>query len=168
MTLNSKIALQIAATLDSGLDLANASSPLNLDAIIRLASGTTANKADRIFHDRRTLLASATEDLDLAAGGLLDPLNVALTMARLKVLVVKASSANVNNVNVIRPASNGVPLFLAAGDGIPVTPGGFFAFAAPNAAGIVVTPGTGDLITFTNSAAGTAVTFDVVAIGTSA
>jgi hypothetical protein len=89
-------------------------------------------------------------------------------MARIKAILVKAASGNTNNVNVSRPASNGVPLFLAASDGIAVLPGGAFLWVAPNAAGVAVTAGTGDLLTFTNSAGTASVTYDVVIVGASA
>lgn len=167
MALSTKISLSLVASLTSALDLAEAAVPLTVTETIRLATGTGANQADKIFHDRRTLGASATEDLDLV-GSLADALGVTITMARLKALIVKAASTNTNNVNVTRPAANGVPLFLAAGDGVPVLPGGFLAWVAPNAAAIAVTAATGDLLTFTNSAGSTGVTFDVVIIGASA
>lgn len=167
MSLTSRLTVGVVAELVSALDLANANVPLDMQTVIRLATGTGADQADKIFHDRRTLAASATEDLDLA-GSLTDPLGAALTFARIKAVIVKASASNVNNVNVTRPASNGVPLFLAAGDGIPVRPGGIFAWIAPDATAVAVTAGTGDLLTFTNSAGSTSVTYDVVLIGASA
>lgn len=167
MALTSKLSVSVNATLTNVLDLATGSTPLDLTKTYRLPDGTGANQANRIFHDQRTLAASATEDLDLA-GVLTDPYGASITMARIKALIVSAATGNTNNVNVIRPASNGVPLFLAAGDGIPVRPGGVFAWIAPDATGIAVTAGTGDLITFTNSAGSTSVTYDVVIIGASA
>lgn len=90
------------------------------------------------------------------------------TFARVKMVVVGAASGNTNNVNVTRPASNGVPLFLAAGDGIAVRPGGLFVAVASDATAYAVTAGTGDLLTFTNSAGSTSVTYDVIVIGASA
>lgn len=167
MALQTKIALAVVASLTNTLDLAEASVPLNLQSTLRLATGTGTNQADKIFHDRRTLAASGTEDLDLA-GVLADPLGVTLTFARIKALIVLASSGNTNNVNITRPASNGVPLFLAAGDGIGVRPGGLFCWACADATGVAVTGGTGDLVTLTNSAGSTSVTFDVVIVGASA
>lgn len=167
MTLTTKLAVALSAEHSSALDLATASVPLSISDIVKLTSGAGANQADRVFHDRRTLAASATENLDLA-GVLVDALGAAFTLARLKLIYVKALAANTNNVNVIREATNGVPLFLAAGDGIPVRPGGAFLWVAPDATGVPVTGGTGDLLTFTNSAAGSTVTYDVVFIGASA
>lgn len=167
MALTSKITLSVVAELTSALDLATASVPLSLTETIRLSSGTGANQADKIFHDQRTLAASASEDLDLA-GALTDALGSTITMAKLKGLIVVAASGNTNSVNVSRPASNGVPLFAAAGDLISVLPGGIFAWVAPGASGVAVTAGTGDLITVANSSSGSSVTYDVVIIGTSA
>lgn len=167
MALTSKISLSVVAELTSALDLATASVPLSLIETVRLASGTGADQADKVWHDQRTLAASGTEDLDLA-GVLTDALGVTVTMAKLKALIISAAAGNTNNVNVSRPASNGVPWALAAGDGIPVVPGGQLWLVAPNATAYAVTAGTGDLITVTNSGAGSSVTYDVVLIGTSA
>lgn len=167
MTLTSDFTVKAACTLTSALDLATASVPLTLTNRIRLSDGTGADQADRIFHDTRTLSASATEDLDLA-GVLADALGTTLTFARVKAVIVSAAEANTNNVQVTRPASNGVPLFLAASDGIAVRPGGVFAWIAPDATAVAVTAGTGDLLTFTNSAGSTSVTYSVVIVGASA
>lgn len=167
MTLVSDLTVKAVCTLSRTLDLGTVSAPLSLLERIRLASGTGADQADLLFHDTRTLAASATEDLDLA-GSLTDALGTSLTFARIKGLIVAAAAGNTNNVNVTRPASNGVPLFLAASDGIPVRPGGVFAWFAPDATAVAVTGGTGDLLTFTNSAGSTSVTYDVVIIGASA
>jgi hypothetical protein len=71
-------------------------------------------------------------------------------------------------VRVNRPASNGVPLFLAASDGIDVPPGGVFLWACPADGKVTVTASTGDLLNIDNSGAGTSVTYDVVIIGCSA
>lgn len=127
--------------------------------------GTGANQAKDWFHDQRTLTASATENLDLAAG-LTDPFGASITFTKVRAIIVVAAVGNTNDVQVTRPAANGVPIFLAAGDGVPVVPGGVFIFIAPNANGIAVTAGTGDLLTFTNSAGGTSVTYDVFILGT--
>lgn len=167
MTLTTKLTLSVVADLVSALDLAEGSVPLNVTKTLRLATGTAANQADKVFHDRRTLAASGTENLDLA-GSLTDAFGATITFARIKAVIVIAADTNTNNVNVIREGTNGVPLFLALGDGVPVRPGGFFAWAAPDATAVAVTGGTGDLLTLTNSAAGTSVTYDIIIIGSSA
>jgi hypothetical protein len=166
MALSTTIRAGISALMTNTLDHAVASFPLTLAADVSMATGTTTGLADLVWGDQRTLSASATEDLDLA-GSLTGVLGGTLTIVKLKAVIVKAASANTNNVRIIRPASNGVPLFAAASDEISVLPGGFFMWCAPGA-GITVTAGTGDLITFTNSAGSTSVTYDVVFVGTSA
>ena len=164
VTQKSNLILKIIASLTNGLDLGDVVDNLSLDWTVNFGDGAGANAAQQIWHDQRTLNASATENLDLA-GSLTNAFGTTLTFTKLKGLFVKAASGNTNNVNVIREGTNGVPLFLALGDGIPVKPGGWFAWVDPSAAGVTVTAATGDLLTFTNSAGGTAVTYDVVIIG---
>lgn len=167
MALYTRITESVVSTLTNALDLQTPTAPLDYAIVQDLTTGTGANQADMLWTDRRTLTASATEDLDLA-GSLTGPLGGTLTFARVKYLLFRALSTNTNNVNVTRPAANGVPVFLAASDGVPIVPGGWWSWGGPNAAGIAVTPATGDLITVTNSAGGTSVIYDVVIIGASA
>lgn len=167
MPLTSTVKLAVGAKLTSALDLGTATAPALKEFALTLANGTGANQADLVWSDRRTLAASATEDLDLA-GTLAGPLGGTLTFARVKALLVTAASGNTNNVRVTRPAANGLPLFLAASDGLDVRPGGAFLWVAPDATGVAVTAGTGDLLTVTNSAGTTGVTYDVVVLGASA
>lgn len=167
MALSTDLNVRLAGTLTSALDLSTPTDSLVKTLHTVLTSGTGANQADMMWHDTRTLSASATEDLDLAAS-LTGPLGGTLTFARIKMVLVTAASGNTNNVNVTRPASNGVPLFLAASDGIAVRPGGCFLWTASDSTGVAVTAGTGDLLTFTNSAGSTSVSYDVVIIGASA
>ncbi len=167
MTLVTKISLGVVAALSSALDLASADSNLDLETAYRWASGTGANQADRLWHDTRTIAASSNEDLDMA-GSLTDALGGSFVLARVKAFAVVAASGNSNNVNVSRPAANGVPWALAAGDGVPIRPGGMLALAAPDATAYAVTAGTGDLINIANSGAGSSVTYKIVIVGASA
>lgn len=167
MALTTRLSLSLLATLTSALDLTTADDSLDYLKRFDLTTGTGANQSDMLWHDQRTLTASATENLDFA-GSLTNAFGTTQTFARIKAFVVYAATGNTNNVNVIREGTNGVPLFLAAGDGIPVRPGGLFVAMAPDATAYAVTASTGDLVTFTNSAGGTSVTFDVIVIGASA
>jgi hypothetical protein len=54
---------------------------------------------------------------------------------------------------------------MAASDGIQVQPGGIFLLVTPSSGGYAVTASTGDLITMTNSAGSTSVTYDVIIAG---
>jgi len=169
MGMTSKITLSVKSVGTKALDLATADDPLDYTKIFDFITGTgaTVGNADVQWHDRRTLAASGTEDLDLSGAALTDAFGQALAFVRLKGLLVVASAANTNNVVFSRPAANGVPLFAAASDAIPIQPGGAFLWLAPGA-GITVTPGTGDLVTLTNSGAGTPVTYDFWALGATA
>jgi hypothetical protein len=148
-------------------DLDTASSTIAASLATAFSDGVTAGSADRLFRDTRTLAASATEDLDLS-GSLTNIYGDTVVFADVRAILVLAAAANTNNVNVTRPASNGLPLFLAASDGIAVRPGGAFLWICPDATGVAVTAGTGDLLTFTNSAGSTSVDYTVLILGASA
>lgn len=167
MAVDTSLHLKLAATQTAALDLGTLSFTALIEKSLTLASGTGANQADRMFSDQRTLAASASESLDLA-GSLTDVAGATITFARVKAVFVEAVAANTNDVQVTRPASNGLPLFMAASDGIAVRPGGMFAWVAPDATGVAVTAGTGDLLAFTNSAGTTGVTYNVIIVGASA
>jgi hypothetical protein len=168
MALTTKFVTTLVATLTDALDLSTATDPLSYTKRTTLTSGTGSNQADMMWHDTRTLSASADEDLDLA-GVLVNGLGDTQTFARVKGLLVAAAAANTNNCNVTSDGSAGVPgLFLALGDGVVVRPGGLFLWTAPDATGAVVTATTGDLLNVANSSGSTSVTYDVVIIGASA
>lgn len=165
MTLQTDVTLKLVATQLSSLDLADGKFPLSIAKILSMATGTSSGQADLLFADQRTIAASGSENLDLT-GSLTDAFGTTLTFAAIKLLYVYAAATNTNNVNVSSDGTNGVPMFLALGDGVKVVPGGMQFWTAPGA-GIAVTASTGDLLTFANSSSGTSVTYDVVIIGTS-
>src|SRR5262245_14274953 len=148
----------------AGVALTAPSLPFTYFKAWALSSGVGANQGDRLYQAQRTIAASATDSLDVA-GTLVDVYGATITLARLKALMVVASGANTNNVHVTRPAANGVAIFLAAGDGIVVRPGGAFLWFAPDAIGIPVTAGSADLIDIINGAGSTSVVYDIMAIG---
>ncbi|MGY0023751.1 hypothetical protein ACVHNB_32880 [Streptomyces sp. YJ-C3] len=157
------------AELTSALDLGTAKAAQSLSRSMSLASGTGAGKADRVFSDRRTLAASASEDLDLA-GVLLDAVGAAITFARIKGLIVAAAAGNTNNVVIGAASSNAWATLLGATHTLTIRPGAFVAVGTgvADATGYAVAAGTGDLLKVANSAAGTAVTYDIHIIGASA
>ncbi|TKS58776.1 MAG: hypothetical protein EWM72_02776 [Nitrospira sp.] len=167
MSLVSQLMISLVSTLAGAAGLGTPKEELNYSKNYTWASGVGADQADKQYRAQRTLAASATEDLDLS-GVLTDALGDAFTLAKIKKVIIAAAAGNTNNVNVTRPAANGAPVFLAAGDGIGILPGGIFVWVAPGVAGIAITAGTADLLTVTNSGAGTSVTYDVIIEGTSA
>lgn len=134
--------------------------------------GVAAGQANLYFADKRTIAASGNDPLDLqgiVGTTALTNLRGAVLFAKLKAILVLADPANnvANNVQVTRPASNGVPFLLAGGDGFNLGPGAFAILADPNLAGLAtVTPGTGDLITMVNTAGVNSVDYWIVLIGT--
>lgn len=166
MPLTSMIKLVISSNLSGAGDLATPKHDHLISKTLNLANGTGADQANMIWSDQRTLAASATEDLDLAAS-LTDAFGASITFTRIKGIYVFAAAANTNNVEVGGAASNGFDTWVgAAGDHVEVRPGGIMFVYAPDATAYVVTAGTGDLLTITNAAGGTAVTYDIALIGT--
>jgi hypothetical protein len=169
MPLSTNVLFQVAAYLsNTSADLAVPAANFSFASQFALDSGTGENAADRLYAATETLAASANADVDLA-GSLTDALGAALSFARVKALFLRTASGNVNNVIIGGAASNQfVGPFGAATHTFAVKPGGFMGWIAPDADGWPVTAGTGDLLRFANSGAGSTVTYDVVIIGASA
>jgi len=168
MALSTSISLRVQASLSNALDLGSAFNPLDFSISQAWDSGVAANQADKIFHDVRTLGASATENLDFA-GVLTDPFGISFTLAKLKYILFYADPANnaANSVVVTRPAANGVTIFTAVSSGISLLPAAWFSIGSPSITGYPITGGTADLVTVTNSAGTNSVVYTVIAIGTS-
>ncbi len=161
-TVNHAVTASYAGSNDLGSPAFNLSA--NAQAAIVLATGTGSNQANAIFADQRTLSASATEDLDLF-GSLTDPLGATLSFATVKVIKVCAAAANTNNVNIGGGTGNFNGPFIDQTDKLAVKPGGCFLWAAPGT-GATVTNTSGDKLEFANSGASTAVTYDLIIVGT--
>jgi hypothetical protein len=164
MALSASLKLSIAALLTGALDLSTQQAPLNKVYSKEYADGAGEDQANLLFADTRTIAASGNEDIDLA-GSLTGLLGTAVVFARIKAVIIVAAEGNTNNVQVTRPASNGVPLFIAAGDGISLAPGDWSLWASGTAAGKAVTGGTGDLLNIANSSGGSSVTYDIIVLG---
>lgn len=169
MPLSALVNVAVNATLTKTTAIgATGATPLQALRAYSTADGTGAGQADRVFFDRRTLAASATEDLDLA-GVLLDTYGAAITFARIKTLLIAADVGNTNNVIVGNAATNGFISWVgAATHTVTVRPGGVLLLAASDTTAYSVTATTADLLHVANSGAGTSVTYDVVLIGASA
>lgn len=163
---NFALSLKLNATLSKALDLGTPIDYVSLNESITMSNGTSTGQVSQMWHDRRTLAASASENLDLA-GVLTNAFGVTLTFTSIKFIYVKASAANnaANPVHVIRHTSAGAPLFLAALDGIALLPGAIFMYVSPTT-GVTVTATTADMITITNGAGTNSVDYDIVIVGT--
>jgi hypothetical protein len=148
-------------------DLGAPKMAVNVEKLLSLYEGTDAtNKANILFSDTRTLAASSNENIDFS-GALTDAFGASIVAAEVVALLVTADAANVNNVQVTRPASNGfIGPFLAAGDGVAIKPGEWMSFVSQS--GWAVTAATGDLLNIANSGAGTSVTYSIIIVGRTA
>lgn len=70
--------------------------------------------------------------------------------AKLKLIVCRNAHATAS-ITVSRAASNGLPIFAAAGDGITIPPGGFFCLYLPTGTAALTT-GSNDALTLAPSA----------------
>lgn len=171
MALTTRLRASVNAQQTSPRDTGTASDPISTAVSITLDDGTGAGQANKIFADTRTLAASATEDLDLAAGALTDAYGTTLTFAKIKAIYVEAAAGNTNNVILGNATSNAwVGPFGAATHTIAVRPGGVQLLATGEADtnGYAVTAGTGDLLKVANSGGTTGVTYTIIIVGTSA
>ena len=166
-TLNSaKVAVSAAWDFVTAVDIGTATHSGNWTPSYVFTDGTGENQAKSVFADERTLTASSTENLDLA-GALTDVFGNTITFTKVKALIVQAASGNTNDVLVGGAASNGFISWVGdATDIVKVKPGGTFAIVAPDATGLAVTAGTGDILKIANSSSGTSVTYKIVVVGT--
>lgn len=166
-----KIGVTLQATLSSALDLGTVTFPTNLSRGVAFDSGTGAGQVDKIWTDTRSIALSSTEDLDLA-GVLTDAFGAVITFARIKAILIAASSSNTNNV-IIGGVASGLsagPLLPQATGTLTIRPGGGVGIwcGSADATGYVVTATSADLLHVANSGAGTSVVYDIAIIGCSA
>lgn len=160
-TFNGEVTTKVRGRLTSPLDIGAAEYPVDWAATQSWTNGTGASQANNVWTDQRTVLSAANEDLDLS-GALTNAFGASLVGLKVKEIIIYSLTTSVGTLAVTRPATNGVPIFKAAGDGIDLAPGGLFHFRNPSAAGITITPSTGDLINL--AATGGDVTYRVLII----
>lgn len=166
MAVSGQAIIKIDMQQTNVLDLLTATAPFSFTKTFTFTDGAGANMVNQVWSDTRTLGASATEDLDLTGTALTNSFGVAVAFARIKGLYIAAAAANTNNVLMEPASANGWIGFLkAAGDQMILRPGAAMCFFAPDATGYATTAGTGDLLTLTNSAGSTGVTYDIFIIG---
>lgn len=165
MPLSATITVDFQAALTRALDLVTGASPLAYRKSLPFTNGAGANQAQYLFHDRRTLTASGSEDLDMA-GSLVDIYGNTLTFATIKAMLFYIPSTAGGDLTVTAKATNGFATWVgAAGDAVKIKPGGLLLLLAPGADGYAVTAGTGDLITVTNGDGAASVDYDVILMG---
>lgn len=165
-TFTGSVKLSVAGLLSKDIDIGTLSHNANYSQTFTIANGTSANQANMLFVDTRTISASSSENLDLA-GSLTNAFGDTITFTRIKGMIIYANSANTNNVVVGGAGSNTFINWVAdATDEIVVRPGGMVALMAPDATSYAVTASTGDILKVANSSSGSSVTYDIILIGT--
>ena len=170
MTLQATLTVSLKATQTGPNDFADKFTPL-LSKVQKLTDGTTANKADLLFCDERTVSSASNDDIDLS-GSLTDAFGVTITAAEIvAILIINGPISGAANTTdlTIGAGSNPFIGFLGATDTIgPIKPGGFFMLGAGDADGIgAVVADTGDILRIANSS-GASATYQIAIVARSA
>lgn len=155
----------VDALLQGGFDVGTGRHLVDENYNTSFANGTAANQANQMWTDTRTIAASANDDLDLA-GVLTNAFGTTITFTSVKAIIVKAASANTNDLIIGGSATNPFETFLGGTNpSVLIVPGGSFAIVNPEATGYAVTASTADILRFTNASSGTSVDYNVIIIG---
>ncbi len=158
------ILVQVLSTLSNPLDLSTPRDELRKSYRFPFANGVGADQADEAWHDTRTVAFGATDSLDLS-GGVTNAFGQSMTLTKVKAIVLRADAANPNDLEITRPAANGLLFMKAVSDAMLLKPGGCLVLIAPAAAGIAVTAGTGDLLDVVNPGGSGNCIYDVILLG---
>lgn len=138
------------------------------DATTEYADGESANQAEFIWADRRTVtLATTNDDIDLY-GSLTDAFGETLNIKVVKTLVIYNRSTTAGEDLLVGGASSNQfdTLFDAVGTSVAtVRAGGFVAFHAPRD-GYAVTSSTADVLRVQHDGSVGDITYDILVIGT--
>lgn len=172
MALTTDILARFSATQTGANDFSTDRFTPTMEAILRTTDGTTANKADILFMDQRTVASATNDDIDLA-GVLTNAFGATITAAEVVALFVinapQTGAANTTNLTIGNEGTNAFEGFLSADGTIgPIRPGGFVMVGAGDAAGLgTVTAGTGDLLRIANSS-GASATYQIAILARTA
>lgn len=166
MPLTTEIYASIRAKLTSTPDLGSVAATLAASVNRTLASGTSADKADLVWADTRTLAGNGADNLDLAGGSLVDAIGTALTFVKVKGILVANSTASLAALVIGNGTNPFIGPFGSGTHTVSVAAGGCAMLVAPSA-GWTVTASTADILKITNGAGGSS-TYDIIVFGTSA
>lgn len=139
-------------------------------------SGTGLNQVNQLWHDRRTLASSASENIDLYDfGPSNDSLGIALTQVKLKVLCIYNRILTAGENLKIGGEGSGASwqsFFQVSGSasdtaGGILGPGGLFLIVNPSLAAYTVADTSNHLLKITNSGSG-GIDYDIIVMGTNA
>ena len=160
------VSVSFSGVQDAASTLGDVKANLPLNANYAFLDGVVALGVKQIFADVRTLIASATEDLDLIGAALTTKLGAALNITKVRGIMVLADPANTNDVVIGGATTNGfISPFGAATDRVKVRPGGVFCLCTPDAVGYAAVATTADLLRIANGGAGSSVTYSIIVWG---
>lgn len=166
-TLSLDVQARLAWVFLDGLDLSTVQDDSALEFKLSLSDGTGANEADKIWHDRRTLSASASETLDLSAlTHTLFGSTVTIDLAKVKCLFIKNRATSPGDELVIGGAASNafeVPFGNVAGGVVAVGPNSPLLLANLTDGWTV---GSDVNLKIANTGSGD-ITYDIVIVGTS-
>lgn len=138
-----------------------------VDFIAAWADGTGANQADIVYSDTTTVVASATNTLDIS-GAINDAYGNAFIPVTVKALWIRnKNTTDGDDLNVGPAAANGWTGFFADdSDRIVIQAGGIFLVTSQD--GVGVTAGTGDDLAIIEVGGVNTITYDIVIIAASA
>jgi len=147
------------------LDLSTPAYTLAMKSQKDFSNGTGDSQANDIWHDRRSLGASATETLDFF-GGVTNAFGVVLSFTKIKGVFVVADSNNnaANNLEIGGNAATVCSLgFVATNDKFQLAPGGIFFVTNPIVGWTVSS--TTDLLLMANDAGTNTISYDIAVWG---
>lgn len=130
----------------------------------RLANGTDAGEADKLFSDLRSLAGAADEDLDLTT--LTDAFGAALALVEVVGVMIEVGASNNGNLVLSPGASNGWAALVGASSTLILRPGATAVFMATGNPAWAVS-GSAKVLNVENLGAGTG-TYRITLLGRSA
>src|SRR5262249_53912048 len=151
-SLTGKLALNVQLNDVRATDLGQAKEDIDLSHAWTVADGDAADKAQKVFSDKRSLASGANETLDLTA---LTGQFGSVSFAKVRGFAIVADPANTTVLTVAQLEASGLPIFAGSGTDVgdisyDLGPGDVLAITRRSAAGIAVTNTTGDTVKVTN------------------
>ncbi|MAH47942.1 hypothetical protein CMI37_19125 [Candidatus Pacearchaeota archaeon] len=131
--------------------------------------GLLAGQNDLVWSDRRTVVAGATDTIDLNGGGLTDAFGNAVNFVEVTMIAIRnrETTAATRTLRFGPAAANPfLWLFVDASDQVVIVPSGAYCQWSDEAQ--TVTPGVSDSVRIINTDLANGVTYDIIVSGRSA
>lgn len=168
---SSKAVINIVGTKKLDLSTPSETFAPTDDVSISWANGQAVNQAEKIWHDQRTLVDDASDDLELTHAGvetdLLDAFGDEVVFTSIKAIYIYNNPGSGSASLIVGGAAvnEWLGFLTGAGDKITIGPGGHLYATNPSAAGWTVAAGARLLLT--HDGAGTEdLIYDIMLLGT--